>query len=128
MVWPATALLPSRASARLMFAVRLDGFPWRRYDVKVATPAETEARMHGVRDWFRGALVSVAAFAASAATAQADAIADFYKGKELRFIISATSGTGYDAYARAVGRHLSRHIPGNPAIVPQNMPGAGGIT
>ncbi len=63
-----------------------------------------------------------------AAPAHADAVSDFYKGKELRFIISASAGTGYDVYARAVGRHLSRHLPGNPVIVPQNMPGAGGIT
>src|SRR3954451_16464722 len=66
--------------------------------------------------------------AAFAPSPPADAVSDFYKGKELRLVISTTSGTGYDAYARAVGRHLSRHIPGNPAIVPQNMPGAGGIT
>jgi tripartite-type tricarboxylate transporter receptor subunit TctC len=69
-----------------------------------------------------------AALLSLAAPAHADAVSDFYKGKELRFIISATAGTGYDVYARTVGRHLGRHIPGNPAIVPQNMPGAGGIT
>src|SRR5690242_20653690 len=71
------------------------------------------------------------AFAASwavfAPSARADAVSDFYKGKELRFVISTTVGTGYDAYARAVGRHLGRHLPGNPSIVPQNMPGAGGL-
>src|SRR6185295_15021081 len=48
---------------------------------------------------------------------------DFYKGKDLRLVISTTTGTGYDTYARTVGRHLGRHIPGNPNIVPQNMPG-----
>jgi tripartite-type tricarboxylate transporter receptor subunit TctC len=62
-----------------------------------------------------------------AAPARADAIADFYKGKELRLIISSTVGGGYDQYARTIVRHLGRHIPGNPTIVPQNMPGAGGI-
>ena len=59
---------------------------------------------------------------------RADAVADFYKGKDLRMIVSTTAGTGYDTYARAVGRHLPRHIPGNPAIIVQNMPGAGGLT
>jgi tripartite-type tricarboxylate transporter receptor subunit TctC len=59
---------------------------------------------------------------------RADPVADFYKGKDLRLVISTTTGTGYDTYARTVGRHLGRHIPGNPNIVPQNMPGAGGLT
>ena len=42
-------------------------------------------------------------------------------------IVSTTAGTGYDTYARAVARHLPRHMPGNPSIIVQNMPGAGGI-
>ena len=63
----------------------------------------------------------------TAAPARADAIADFYKGKDLRLIISSTVGGGYDLYARTISRHLGRHIPGNPTIIPQNMPGAGGI-
>ena len=62
-----------------------------------------------------------------AADARADAVADFYKGKEVRLIISASIGGGYDIYARAVARHLGNHIPGNPTIVPQNMPAAGGL-
>jgi len=58
---------------------------------------------------------------------QADDVADFYKGKELRLVVSASIGGGYDIYARAVARHLGAHIPGNPTIVPQNMPAAGGL-
>jgi len=58
---------------------------------------------------------------------RADDVADFYKGKEVRIIISASIGGGYDIYARAVARHLGTHIPGNPTIVPQNMPAAGGL-
>jgi tripartite-type tricarboxylate transporter receptor subunit TctC len=61
------------------------------------------------------------------APAHADAVADFYKNKEIRLIISSTVGGGYDLYARTIARHLSRHVPGNPVIVPQNMPGAGGL-
>ena len=58
---------------------------------------------------------SLAAIAAApAAPARAEAVADFYKGKDLRMIVSTTAGTGYDTYARAVARHLPRHIPGNP--------------
>lgn len=59
--------------------------------------------------------------------ARADAVADFYKGKNLNLIISASIGGGYDIYARAVAKHLGQHIPGNPTIVPQNMPAAGGL-
>src|SRR3954451_3302157 len=67
-------------------------------------------------------LVSVASTAA-----QADDVADFYRGKELRLIVSASIGGGYDIYGRAVARHLGAHIPGNPTIVTQNMPAAGGL-
>jgi len=67
----------------------------------------------------------VAAGAALAAPAQADD--DFYKGKSISLIIATASGGGYDTYSRLIARHLGRHIPGQPAIVPQNMPGAAGI-
>src|SRR5205085_11594713 len=55
----------------------------------------------------------------------ADPVADFYSGKTITLIISAGTGGGYDTNARLVARHLGRHIPGNPAIVPKNMPGGG---
>jgi tripartite-type tricarboxylate transporter receptor subunit TctC len=71
---------------------------------------------------------AVAALAGLSATSvRADPVADFYKGKDLHLVISSTAGGGYDLYARTIARHLGRHIPGNPAIIPQNMPGAGGI-
>jgi tripartite-type tricarboxylate transporter receptor subunit TctC len=71
--------------------------------------------------------IAIALLALTAAPLAAEPIADFYKGKDLRMIVSTTTGTGYDTYARAVARHLPRHIPGNPNIVVQNMPGAGGL-
>src|SRR6516165_2929042 len=52
---------------------------------------------------------------------------DFYKDREIKLIISATVGGGYDVYARTLAKHLGAHIPGNPTITPQNMPAAGGI-
>src|SRR5262245_15409728 len=70
----------------------------------------------------------LATFAAGVTAARAEAVADFYRGKDLRMNVATTTGTGYDTYARAVARHLPRHIPGNPGIVVQNMPGAGGLT
>jgi tripartite-type tricarboxylate transporter receptor subunit TctC len=51
--------------------------------------------------------------------------ADFYAGKTIDFIVGADAGGGYDIYARSFARHMSRYIPGNPAIVVKNMPGAG---
>ena len=59
--------------------------------------------------------------------AAADAVADFYKGKQIKFIIRAGVGGTYDLYARLLGRHMGAHIPGNPTILPVNMSGAGGI-
>lgn len=61
------------------------------------------------------------------APAAADPIADFYKGKRMTILISSRAGSGYDVYARLLGRNLGRHIPGNPKITPKNMPGAGGM-
>ena len=51
----------------------------------------------------------------------------FYKGKTIRLIVAFSAGGGYDAYSRTIGRHMSKHIPGNPTIVVENMTGAGGI-
>lgn len=55
----------------------------------------------------------------------ADEVADFYRGQQIQMVIGYEVGGGYDAYARLVGRFLTRHIPGNPIIIPQNMLGAG---
>jgi tripartite-type tricarboxylate transporter receptor subunit TctC len=51
--------------------------------------------------------------------------ADFYAGKTIEVVVGTDVGGGYDVYARAIARHLGRHIPGNPMIVVRNMPGAG---
>jgi tripartite-type tricarboxylate transporter receptor subunit TctC len=60
-------------------------------------------------------------FAAAPAHAQ-DA---FYRGKTVRIIVGASAGGGYDTYSRTIARHMGKHIDGNPAIVVDNMPGAG---
>jgi tripartite-type tricarboxylate transporter receptor subunit TctC len=69
--------------------------------------------------------VSAGLFLASSAFAQNSS--DFYKGKNIVLVISSSAGGGYDLLSRAIARHLSKHIAGNPSIAPQNMPGAGGI-
>ena len=52
---------------------------------------------------------------------------NFYQGKTVRIIVGLAAGGGYDLYARTLARHLGKHIPGNPAIVVENMTGAGSI-
>src|SRR5215510_3283762 len=51
----------------------------------------------------------------------------FYKGKTIRVIVGFSAGGGFDTYARALSRHLSRHIAGNPVMVVENMAGAGSL-
>src|SRR4249920_3346124 len=75
-------------------------------------------------------MIAAAALVACASVplpVRADAVADFYKGKQISLIIGTSSGNDYDYRARLLARHLGRFIPGNPTIVPRNMPGAGGI-
>jgi tripartite-type tricarboxylate transporter receptor subunit TctC len=67
------------------------------------------------------------AVAAGANAAAADPIADFYTGKTMHLIVGGSTGGGYDAVARLLARHISRHIPGNPSIVVENMSGAGSL-
>ncbi len=69
-------------------------------------------------------LAAVAGLAPAAAHAQ-DAIAAFYKGRQITVVIGSSAGGGYDTYGRLLSRHLGRHVPGNPTVVSSNMPGAG---
>ena len=73
---------------------------------------------------FHAALVAFTAGSATLAAAPASA-ADYYAGKSIDLLVGAPPGGGYDIYGRVVARHTSRHIPGNPTIIPKNMPGAG---
>jgi tripartite-type tricarboxylate transporter receptor subunit TctC len=54
-----------------------------------------------------------------------DAVADFFRGKQIDIIVGSSAGGGYDTYARLIARHFGEHIPGNPEVVVENMPGAG---
>jgi len=62
-----------------------------------------------------------------AAAADDKAVADFYRGKSVRIIVGFSAGGGYDAYSRLIGRHLQKHITGNPSVIVDNMAGAGSI-
>ena len=73
-----------------------------------------------------GVAVGIAAvILLSSVPSRAQPVADFYRGKTLRMLIGYGPGGGYDIYGRLVAEFLPRHLPGNPTIVAQNMPGAG---
>src|SRR5919107_639308 len=76
--------------------------------------------------WPFGLIMGLAGLLCAAA-ASADPVADFYRGKQVSVIIPSPPGGGYDLYARFLARYIGKHIPGNPTVVPRNMPGAGGI-
>jgi len=66
-------------------------------------------------------------FSALATAAVAQTPEEFYRGRQLRFVVGTATGQEYDHWARLIARHYGRHIPGNPSIVVENMPGAGHI-
>jgi tripartite-type tricarboxylate transporter receptor subunit TctC len=68
----------------------------------------------------------VAALSVSA-PAFAQSVAEFYKGRQIKFIVGTAAGQDYDLWARLIGRHITRHIPGQPTLIVENMPGAGHI-
>src|SRR5258705_5205055 len=68
--------------------------------------------------------LGLAALVLSAGPLAADPVADFYRGKTITCFIGYGVGGGYDLFARTISRHMTRHIPGNPTILPVNMPGA----
>jgi tripartite-type tricarboxylate transporter receptor subunit TctC len=72
-------------------------------------------------------LAGVLAVAWAPGQAMADPIADFYRDKQVTLVIGYPPGGGYDLFARALVRHMSKYIPGNPTLVPKNIPGAGSL-
>lgn len=74
-----------------------------------------------------GAGVACVALVAATSSTAAQTPAEFYKGKNVNVVIGYSAGGGFDAYARLLARHIGKHIPGNPTIVAQNMPGAASL-
>jgi tripartite-type tricarboxylate transporter receptor subunit TctC len=62
-----------------------------------------------------------------ASTSTAQTVEEFYRGRQVRFVIHSTPGGAYDSWARLLGMYLTKYLPGQPVFVPQNMPGAGGL-
>ncbi len=72
-------------------------------------------------------LASVITTIFSLSNAHAETVAAFYSSKSVTLIIPSGPAGGYDRYGRLVARHINKYIPGQPNILPQNMPGAGGV-
>jgi tripartite-type tricarboxylate transporter receptor subunit TctC len=70
---------------------------------------------------------ATAAMAAAGMARAADPVDDFYAGRTVNILVGFTTGGGYDLYARTLARYMGAHIPGHPAFVVQNMPGAGSL-
>src|SRR5215831_15493478 len=73
------------------------------------------------------AILTFAPLSLAQPTAHAQSPAEFYKGRNIELYIGYSVGGAYDLYARVLARHLGKHIPGNPTIVPKNMEGAGSL-
>src|SRR4051812_17870826 len=67
------------------------------------------------------------ATACAGGAAGAETVEQFYKGKTLNLVISVIGGEGFSINGRIVATHMSRHLPGNPTVVPKHMPGAGHV-
>ena len=74
-----------------------------------------------------GAPPPTGAAATSAAPTATENLAAFYQGKTVKIIIGYDAGGGYDTYARLLANHIGKHIPGNPTVIPENMPGGGSL-
>ena len=72
-------------------------------------------------------LVAFTPLAAAQTGARADEVADFYRGKQIFLMQSGGEGGGYSVYAQTFAPFLTKHLPGQPRVVVQSMPGAGGI-
>jgi tripartite-type tricarboxylate transporter receptor subunit TctC len=77
--------------------------------------------------WRRQAIIAGLLAVMTTATARAEPVADFYRGRTISLYVSFPPGGGYDIYARLLLPHFTRHIPGNPAIVIKNMEGGSGV-
>ncbi len=84
----------------------------------IGTTGMIRSLSHFFATWLLCSLVAVP-------TAEAE---DFYKGKDFTIVVGFSPGGGYDTYARNVARYIGKHIPGDPKVIVQNMPGAGSLT
>jgi tripartite-type tricarboxylate transporter receptor subunit TctC len=80
-----------------------------------------------MRRWVAGSLVSITLAMPLANVAQAESVAEFYRGKNVNIIVGYSAGGGYDVYARLMAPYLKKYLPGNPNVITQNLEGAGSL-
>ena len=83
--------------------------------------------MTRMRSMARLGASALAACVLTASPSAADPVAEFYRGKTLSMVVATSPGGDYDARGRLLARHMGRHLPGQPAIIVRNMPGAVGL-
>jgi tripartite-type tricarboxylate transporter receptor subunit TctC len=83
--------------------------------------------MH-MKERISAAVIFTAISSISSMSSLAQSPEDFYRGRRIDMVIGFSSGGNYDLYARFIARHLGNFIPGNPTIIPRNMPGGGSRT
>ena len=89
--------------------------------------AQTKRKAGGdMRTLLLSGLTICAVLLAAGQASRAQSVENFYRGKTVRFIVGSNTGGSYDTYSRLLATHMGRHIPGNPSIVVENMPGASG--
>ena len=119
--------MPSHASSSLPGLTRQSILFAKEMDARVKPAHDEWANPSRRRTAVALAFVSFLALSFSSSGLAQDAVADFYRGKQINLIVGYGPGGGYDTAARVLARHLGRYIPGNPSIVVQNMPGAGSM-
>src|ERR1700739_2932291 len=113
--------LPSPARGAGLARRQLDCF------TSLAMMTERSDRRRSYLSAMRCGFFALALTLCACLAARADPIADFYRGRSISWILSAGAGGVYASYAQAFAPYFAAHIPGNPTIVIQNMPGGGGI-
>src|SRR5262245_38668365 len=101
---PRTWMPTTQAGMTVRYSGRFSGKRLRRYLVS--------------RRIVAAVLIALCALSASAS---AQTAADFYRGKQIKFVVGTAAGQDYDLWARLIGRHITRQIPGNPALIVENM-------
>src|SRR5262245_58968637 len=96
----------------------------RCYGLNVSRGTTTMRAVMRARNF---AVLAVAALVLWPLVSQAQSAADFYKGRHVDLMIGYSVGGGYDVYGRMLARHLGKHMPSEPTIVPKNMEGAGSL-
>ena len=79
-------------------------------------------------DLFRKSILATVGIFCTITSAESQTVAEFYRGRNVTILVGSGVGGGYDTYSRTLARYWGKHIPGNPNIIVQNMPGANGIT